>query len=287
MDTAFLQNFVEVIDQGSIAEVARKQGLTPAAINLRIKKVEEELGFKLVIRSGHTVKATPEGAMVLAQAKRVLDEVRNLKGASHGPVVFGRITIGAFDSAMSTMIPDLMTRLIDLHPNLEVSLVKGYSMHLYSKVCEGEVDAALILQPQFQMPKNLEWRRVRDEPLVVLAPSTNTETDPNQILRSNPLICYDRSLWGGKLAENYFREHNIYPKIRIEAASIELIATLVSKGLGVSLVPDWEGNMLRSAALQKIPLRSSGYFRSVGFLWDRQSVRATLLEEIFQLTTHP
>lgn len=85
MDTAFLQNFVEVIDQGSIAEVARKQGLTPAAINLRIKKVEEELGFKLVIRSGHTVKATPEGAMVLAQAKRVLDEVRNLKGSFAWP----------------------------------------------------------------------------------------------------------------------------------------------------------------------------------------------------------
>lgn len=287
METVFLQNFLDVVEYGSIAEVARKQGITPAAVNLRIKKIEEELGFKLLTRSGHTVKPTAEGAQVVGQAARVLLETRNLKAASQGPVVFGHVTIGAFDSAMTTLIPSLMVRLIDRHPNLEVTLVKGYSMHMYSEVCDGQVDAAVIVRPQFQLPKNLEWRRVRDEPLVVLAPASNRETDPNQLLRSNPLICYDRSLWGGQLAANYFREHNIHPKIRIEAASIELIGTLVSKGLGVSLVPDYEGGLLQSAELQRIPLGSAKYLRSVGLLYNRLSARAALLEEIYQLAVLP
>lgn len=287
METVFLQNFLDVVEYGSIAEVARKQGITPAAVNLRIKKIEEELGFKLLVRSGHTVKPTAEGAHVVAQAQRVLQETRNLKAASQGPLVFGHVTIGAFDSAMTTLIPSLMVRLIDFHPNLEVTLVKGYSMHLYSEVCDGQVDAAVIVRPQFQLPKNLEWRRVRDEPLVVLAPASNRETDPNQLLRSQPLICYDRSLWGGQLAANYFRDNNIHPKIRIEAASIELIATLVAKGLGVSLVPDCEGGLLQDAGLQKIPLGNTRHLRSVGLLWNRQSARAALLEEIYQLALLP
>ncbi|WP_313388355.1 LysR substrate-binding domain-containing protein [Achromobacter aegrifaciens] len=283
MDTTFLLNFIQVIEQGSIAEVARKNGLTPAAINQRIKKVEDELGFKLVVRSGRTVKPTVEGAQILAQAKHVMEEVRNLKAASQGPVVFGHLTLGAFDSAMTTLMPTLLARLIDRHPNLEISLVKGYSVNLYSKICDGEMDAALILQPQFQMPKNLEWRRVRDEPLVVLAPASLAETDPHQLLRANPLICYDRKLWGGQLAANYFRQHSIRPKIRIETASIEVIALLVGQGLGVSLVPDGAGELRPDSGLRKIPLPDDEHFRSVGLLWNRQSVRAALIEEIYEI----
>lgn len=285
MDTVFLQHFVEIIEHGSIAAVARKYGLTPTAVNLRIRKVEEELGFKLLLRSGRTVKPTAHGNQVLIQARRVLEEVRNLKAASQGPMVFGRVTIGAFDSAMTTVIPHLMRRLVDRHPALEITLVKGYSIHLYNKVCDGEIDVAVVQKPQLKMPKHIEWLHVQDDPLVVLAPSTCHETDPNQMLRSYPLICYDRTHWGGQLAVNYFRDHDIHPKIRIEAASIELIALLVSEGLGISLVPNPEGLHLQFPTLRRIPLASSAYVRRVGLLWNRKSSRAGLIEEIIELAT--
>jgi DNA-binding transcriptional LysR family regulator len=283
MDSAFLLNFVQVIEQGSIADVARKNGLTPAAVNQRIKKLEEELGFKLVVRAGRTVKATVEGDQLLEQAKRVLEEIRNLKTVAQQPAVFGHIALGAFDSAMTTTIPAILPPLIERYPSLEVSLVKGYSVNLYSKVCNGEVDAALIVQPQFQIPKYFEWHRVHDEPLVVLAPFGNTEQEPNQILRSHPLICYDRSLWGGQLAVNYFRQHNIRPKIRIEVASIDVIALLVSKGLGVSLVPDCIAAQMLESSVRKIPLAGNDC-RGVGLFWNRQSVRAKLIDEILELS---
>jgi DNA-binding transcriptional LysR family regulator len=133
------------------------------------------------------------------------------------------------------------------------------------------------------MPKNLEWRRVRDEPLVVLAPASLAETDPHQLLRANPLICYDRKLWGGQLAANYFRQHSIRPKIRIETASIEVIALLVAQGLGVTLIPDGAGELAADPRLRKIPLPGNEHFRSVGLLWNRQSVRAALIEDIYDI----
>lgn len=283
MDTTFLNDFIRVIEAGSIAKVARQNGLTPTAVNLRIKKVEDELGYKLIARSGRSVQPTAEGLQILAQARRVLDEVQNLKQAGQGPIVVGRLVLGSFDSAMSTLVPPLLERLIGKHPGLEVSLVKAYSMQLYGQVCDGELDAAIILQPQFQMPKNLEWRLVRNEPLVVLAPATVKESDPHQLLRSLPHICYDRKLWGGQLATQYLKRHGIQPKIRVEAASVDTIARLVACGLGVSLVPDSLGELPPTKNLKKIPLPESDQIRSIGLLWNRQSARIALLHDVYEI----
>ncbi|MFA7665994.1 MAG: LysR family transcriptional regulator [Burkholderiaceae bacterium] len=283
MDTSFLMNYIDVIEKGSIAEVARINGLTPAAVNQRIKKVEDELGVRLVVRSGRTVKATAQGAIILAQAKRVIEELNKLKAASEGPIVFGRLSLGAFDSAMSTMIPPMMQLLASRYPDLEISLVKAYSGQLYSKVCDDEIDAAVAIQPHFQLPKNIEWRSLRKEPLIVLAPASIHERDPHRILRENPLICYERKLWGGQLAENYLRQHGIRAKIRIELATIEVIARLVRAGLGVSLIPDVAGDLLRDPTLRRISLPDAGHVRHVGLLWNRHSIRATLIEEIYQM----
>lgn len=279
MDTTFLQNFIEVVEEGSIAKVARRAGLTPAAINLRIRRVEEELGFKLITRAGRTISPTPEGAQILVQARRVIEEVRSLRCA-HGPMVFGYLTLGAFDSAMVTLGTGLMGRLVKRYPNLEINLVKGYSVHLYGQVCDGEIDAAIVLRPNFQMPKNIEWRPIHDEPLVVLVPEALRENDAHQILRANPLICYDRKLWGGQMAADYLRQHNIHPKVRIETAAVEVICRLVSRGLGVSLVPDCIDELSLSAGLRKIALPNTPPFRSIGLLWNRQSARVSLLNEI-------
>ena len=283
MDTTFLNDFIRVIEAGSIAKVARQNGLTPTAVNLRIKKVEDELGYKLIVRSGRSVQPTAEGLQILAQARRVLDEVQNLKQAGQGPIVVGRLVLGSFDSAMSILVPPLLEQLIHKHPSLEVSLVKAYSMQLYGQVCDGDLDAAIILQPQFQMPKNLEWRPVRNEPLVVLAPATAKETDPHQMLRSTPHICYDRKLWGGQLATQYLKRHGIQPKIRVEAASVDTIARLVACGLGVSLVPDSFDELSPIKQLRKIPLPESDQVRSIGLLWNRQSARVALLHDVYEI----
>ena len=283
MDTTFLQDFIDVAETGSIAQIARKNGITAAAINQRIRKLEDELGYRLLTRSGRNVCPTAEGQQMLAQARRVMEEMRSLKLVGQGPIVVGHLSLGAFDSALSTLIPPLLERVISRYPNLEINLVKAYSNNLYSQVSDGEIDAAIVVQPQFQPAKSIEWRHVRDEKLVVLAPLEISETDPHQILRANPLICYDRKLWGGQLATQYFRHYSIIPKVRIETASIEIIAKLVSRGLGVTLVPEPRSGDIDKLPLRKIALPSDEHIRRVGLLWNRQSARAALIEEIYDM----
>jgi len=54
MDTRFLESFVAVVENGSIAEASRLLGVTPAAIAQRIKALETEIGARLVLRAART-----------------------------------------------------------------------------------------------------------------------------------------------------------------------------------------------------------------------------------------
>ncbi|MEX3902197.1 LysR family transcriptional regulator, partial [Paraburkholderia sp. BR14319] len=52
MDTGFLSNLLLVVESGSMAEAARRVGVTPAAIAQQIQALERELGVALVMRAG-------------------------------------------------------------------------------------------------------------------------------------------------------------------------------------------------------------------------------------------
>ena len=91
MDTRFLESLVAVVEQGSIAEAARRLNLTPAAITQRIQALERELGTALLMRSGRTVRPTEAGARMVERGRGLLMEVRDLKahavdtGMAHSP----------------------------------------------------------------------------------------------------------------------------------------------------------------------------------------------------------
>ena len=55
METSFLNSFVLVAETGSMAEAARRQGITPAAVAQQVRALERELNATLVARAGRTV----------------------------------------------------------------------------------------------------------------------------------------------------------------------------------------------------------------------------------------
>src|SRR5258707_11232791 len=70
MDTRFIETFLMVIDNGSIAEAARRLNLTAAAVAKRIHALESEIGSVLVMRSGRTITPTEAGAAIIGRARR-------------------------------------------------------------------------------------------------------------------------------------------------------------------------------------------------------------------------
>lgn len=280
MDTRYLQSFVMVVDSGSCADAARRLDLTPAAVGARIRALEESIGTALVRRAGRTVRATEAGLKILNHARAVLRDVRDLKAIANDDAPLGELRLGASSSAMTGVLPPVLQALYRRHPKLAVHIEPGDSATLYQRVTDGVLDAALLVEPQFMLPKSCDWRMLVEEPLCVLAPSALARRDPLELLATEPFIRYDRATWGGRLAERCLREHGIVPHERIEIDGLGAIAAFVSHGLGVSLLPDWTPPWPTGLDIVKLALPAPVPVRRMGLLWTTQGPRAALARAV-------
>jgi DNA-binding transcriptional LysR family regulator len=280
MDTQFLESFVMVVEHGSVAEAARRLNLTAAAVTQRIRALEREIGTALVSRSGRNMRATEAGTAILAQSERLLRGVRDLRTTANEQNFAGELSLGAVSSALTGILPPILSRLAENFPLITLYIYPGTSSELYRKVTDGELDAAVIVEPQFVLPKTCSWVTWREEPLVLLAHRAIEERDPHKILATEPFIRYDRKQWGGRLAENYLQQVGIHPHDRYELDSLDAIAVLVDRNLGVSLVPDWAPPWPAGLTLNKISMPMPFQKRRIGVLWRRASARIRLVQAL-------
>ncbi|MEY4965491.1 MAG: hypothetical protein RL274_1074 [Pseudomonadota bacterium] len=269
-----------MVEHGSVAESARRLNLTPAGVTQRLKALEQELGMALVSRSGRTVRPTEAGWSILPQVQALLVGVRDLRNIANEKNFAGKLNLGAISSALSGLLPPILSTLAEKHPLMTLSMHPGSSSDLYAKVISGELDAAVIVEPQFSLPKTCDWVTWRAEPLIVLAHRGITELDPHTILESQPFIRYDRKQWGGRLGEDYLQQNDLTVRDRYELDSLETIAVLVDRHLGVSLVPDWAQPWPKGLTLRKISLPLASQKQRVGVLWRRATPRIRLVQAL-------
>ena len=273
METQFLNTFVTVVDRGSMAAAARMLHITPAAVAQQIRTLERELGAPLIARAGRTVSVTEEGARILQRARDLLRGVADLRSVANESGMAGDLRLGACPTALGGLVPDILARMVAKFPEINVFIKPGYSADLYGAVESGDLDAAMVLQAPFSLPKTCDWQLLREEPLVVLAPARMAGADPHQLLREEPLIRYDRHEWGGRQADEYLRKAGIVPRERFELNALNAIAVMVDRGLGVSLVPDWAKPWPEGISVVRIPLPEPSEPRRIGMVWSRSSVR--------------
>ena len=286
METSYIQNFLKVVDCGSMSEAARQLQLSPAAIAQQMRVLEHNMGCSLLVRQGRNVRPNGAGQRLYAKGQfrpRSLHEVRDHGGAEEDA---GELRLGTLNTALHGFLPDVLRRFTQAHARVQLHIRTGLAPELYAALMHGELDAALCLKPTFELPKSVLWHPLRHEPLVVLAPAASAHLGPLELLRTQPLIRYDRRLGGGKLADDHLRTLGITPLERFEINSVLAIALLVEHGLGVALVPDIGPALTQGRTIQALPLPqttpSAPAGREVGLLWRRASPRQGWIQGLLQ-----
>jgi len=282
VDTQFLNTFVTVVNCGSMAAASRVLNITPAAVAQQIRTLEREIGVPLIARAGRTVCVTEEGSRILQRARDMLRDVADMRSVANSSTVSGELKLGACPTALAGMLPDIFARMVEKFPQINVFIKPGYSADLYRAVESGELDAAIVLQAPFALPKTCNWQLLREEPLVVLAPESMADRDPHELLATEPLIRYDRNQWGGRQADEYLRAVGIVPQERFELNALNAIAVMVDRGLGVSLVPDWAPPWPEGLRLVRMPLPEICIPRRIGIVWSRSTIRISLVTVLLQ-----
>ena len=282
MNLDYLHNFLMVTELGSIAEAARRLGLSPTTLTQRLKALEASVGTPLLVRAGHTVKPTLAGTRITENAQNILLELHRLKASAFdtappsGPLRLGTMHMG--------FILPVLKQWADHFPNIAINIERATNNMLYAMVLDGEIDAALIARPAFDLPKGVIWTKLKEESLIMLTPATLKVDDIFESLAREPYLRLDPRVIAGEMADEYLRQKGIYPQIRFELQGIDDIARLVEEGLGISLLPDWSARDLHAAqALRRWPLPKPCPSRILGMVSLKSGTRSKLVDSFAEM----
>ncbi|MDC7712354.1 LysR family transcriptional regulator [Vogesella indigofera] len=284
MDIRFLQSLVAVVETGSIAAAARRENLTAAAVSQRIQTLERILGCELLNRSAHAVLPSEQCLALLPKVRTLIQLESELHDELDARCLSGDLRIGAISTALTGILPEVMEQLAIDAPALRLRITPGDSRMLYERVVQGDLDAAILVQPPFALPKTIRQTLLRAEPLLLLSKIPVAATDIHMTLCRQPMICYDTQAWGGQSALHYLKDHALSPEVLCELDALEAISILVAKGIGVSLVPEWAGLSV-DAVHATLVSGSRDYMRRVVLLYPVNSRRPRAVSALESLLT--
>lgn len=279
MDTRFLESLITVVESGSIASAARLQGLTAAAVSQRIQALEREIGCELLSRAAHTVKPTGACLSLIPRARKIVHEAETLKGDIDASGLSGTLRLGAISTALTGLLPAALRKLTRIAPQVKLHITPGTSQILYEALQAETLDAAILVEPPFKIPKTLAIDQLRKEPLLLLSKAADTRSMA-EILTTEPYICYDSKSWGGRLAERYLANNGLQPTTLCELDAPEAIHILVMEGMGATLVPAWAGLQLPQNQLTVHRIEDDRYQRKIVLITPSQAQRPKIIEKL-------
>lgn len=277
MDIRFLKTLHLVAQLGSMAQAARQMEISPAAVVHQIKALEKALGAKLIVRSGRNVIPTDSGYRLLNSTRGPVAQLEEAFASVHGSAMVGELRLGSINSALHSLLPNVLARYAADFPNVRLHVHANVSPALFQQLQDDVIDLAICQHPPFDLPKTFRWIKLREEPLMALVHHDLAQHPIESLLRTRPFIRYDRKLAGGKQADAYLRNKQIVVHDACELDSLLAIALMVHHRQGVSLVPHFESLLTENLQIAPVPLPDSPVARSFGLLWKIASPKGALI----------
>jgi DNA-binding transcriptional LysR family regulator len=176
MDSRRVLTFRAVAHARSFSRAARELALTQPSVSQQVAALERELGTRLLHRERGGLRLTEAGAVLLGHADVVAERLSladvQLSELARAERV--RLRIGAFSSAIAGLVPDVVARLHERSPALEIMIVEGDAADLADQIRRGALHVAIAFQDAALPERALhgaERRNVmREEFLIALAP---------------------------------------------------------------------------------------------------------------------
>ena len=155
-----IEQFIAVVDAGSIRGAARQLNMSQPALSRALQQLEEELGVQLMDRSGRGVTPTAAGSAFLSRARVAEAELR--KAAEEAKRAVGDATrllaLGVSPVGASLLLPELVITLQGLHPATRIRILETTPSALLSLVRDEVMDLAVTQRTRIHLDAGLDYR---------------------------------------------------------------------------------------------------------------------------------
>jgi len=287
MELRHLRYFQAVAGEGSFTRAAARLHMAQPPLSRQIRQLEDELGVVLFERSSRALKLTEAGRFLLEQS---LQLTQRLDEIVQGTRRLGRTKrrwfgMGFVPSTLYGFVPELIRRLREADPHVEVGLAEMTTLPQIEALKAGRIDVGigriLIDDPA------IERRVLMAEPLVAALPLGHPLARSRRIgiaeLAEQPFVLYP-----ARPRPNYadhvlglFRAAGHAPRVIQEANELQTAIGLVAAGLGVTLVPA-SVQRLHRADVAHVPVDADAFVSPV-IISCRKGDRSPFLADAIRL----
>ncbi|WIJ46197.1 LysR substrate-binding domain-containing protein [Curtobacterium citreum] len=244
VDLRQLRAFLAVADELHFGRAASRLRIAQPALSQQIRRTERDLGVDLFVRTSRSVALTPAGHVLQGRARSLLDQVeRDLDEVVRvGRGEAGRLDVGFVVSALPLGPIERVQAFRQRYPLVRVELSEGYSSTLLARIVRGELDLAVLRDPD--PTPAVRFRPFRSEPFVAAVPRGHRLAD-RKAIRGAELVD-DPFVFFPAVAGSVATERNLAPvvvegrrpRVVQEATTWATVLHLVGAGLGVTVAPE-------------------------------------------------
>jgi DNA-binding transcriptional LysR family regulator len=244
MELRQLAYFVAVVDEAHFTRAAERLRVAQPAVSQQIRRLEAELGERLLHRDRRTVTLTPAGEALLPYARAALAQVEHGQQAVAAlrGLVTGQLRVGLVMPLPDRRVIRAIGAFGRRYPGIELTLVEDETDALLDGLAAGNLQTAFIgLGPGQEPPANLDTVVVAREPAVLVVhprhPLATRGSVPLSVLRDEPVVTLTQASRLRGILEAFCRQEGFTPRIVAETSDLNVMVQLVAEDVGVALMP--------------------------------------------------
>ncbi|MBW6424977.1 LysR family transcriptional regulator [Rhizobium sp. XQZ8] len=241
VDFLGLHAFVAIADRGSFRDAATHLNLSHTAISHRIRKLEDELGQKLFVRTSREVRLTqaavdllPKVKQTLAQLASSMDELRRAGEGRHN-----RLSIACLPTIAAGRLPHILKRFHETHPEVFVQIYDQSASEISDLVERGTVEFGVTINTSHRWDFDTEV--LVDDPFVLVCPMGHLLTQKDRVewsdLEGYPLIRVSQHSGNRMIIDDALAGTGDHLVWRYEAQHLQTAIAMAHAGAALAVVP--------------------------------------------------
>ena len=287
IDFLGLHAFVAIAERGSFQLAAAHLNLSQTALSHRMRKLEEDLGVRLLSRTTREVSLTPAGLALLPKVKDMieglsvsLDELRQ-----HGRVRQERLAIGCLPTIAAGHLPAALSRFRRAHPDLVLRVHDNSATEIAELVNAGAIEFGITVVASHRWDFDIET--LIREPFVLVCredhPFARLSAANWSDLQEVPLIRISPHTGSRMIIDDVLGSRRESLSWRYEVQHVNTAIALVQAGLGMTVIPRLAVDPAATDGLHVMQLRNPGVSRQIGIVSKRSAPLSPLADELRKL----
>jgi len=239
MDFDQLETFLEVARLSSFSRAAEKRFRTQPAISAQIRAVEDEIGAKLLDRSGGKVSLTAAGKVFQKYAEDAIQARRSVitAMAEMERVPRGEIVVGANEGTCLHVLPEVFAEFKKQYPGVSVNINRLESGGILGGILDNSIDFGIVSLPVSD--NRLTVVNIHRDELVIITPPRHplAKTKSATLAEASkyPLLVPESGHTRDAI-EQYFHERKLKLNVSMELDSSELLKRFVAADVGIGFI---------------------------------------------------